>query len=197
MKKEVLSFLLRPSAVSWESEGSSAKGSQSQYVNAVIQRKVVDLKKVKILIGQLGDYLTNFGCNFEEPMTKTVESVTRPSQIKETSKSREASQSPPLVLKYLEALPPERELTLLVEVVEKPPPVTIKPEFKVPKIIAEHPAKFNSIASVVKHEIKEEIFESDEFEAVSEEVSEDEEEEDCLRIIEEKIIDVSTLPGRP
>ena len=127
-------------------------------------------------------------------MTKTVESVSRPSQIKETSKSREASQSPPLVLKYLEALPPERELTLLVEVVEKPPTVHVKPEFKVPKIIAEHPAKFNSIASVVKHEIKEEIFE-DEFETISE-VSEDEE-EDCLRIIEEKIIDVSTLPGRP
>ena len=48
-------------------------------------------------------------------MTKTVDTVTRPSQVKDPSKSREASQSPPLVLKYLEALPPERELTLLVE----------------------------------------------------------------------------------
>ena len=124
-------------------------------------------------------------------MTKTVDTVTRPTSVKESAKSREASQSPPLVLKYLEALPPERELTLLVEVVEKP----LETEFKVPKIIAEHPAKHYSIASVVKHEIKEET--PEEFEDEIEAEIEDEEEEDCLRIIEEKIIDVSTLPGRP
>ena len=38
----------------------------------------------------------------------------------------EPSDSPPLVLKYLESLPPEREVTLLVEVVQQPPPPQTK-----------------------------------------------------------------------
>ena len=38
--------------------------------------------------------------------------------IKFNDQSRESSASPPLVLKYLETLPPEKEVTLLVEVVE-------------------------------------------------------------------------------
>ena len=38
----------------------------------------------------------------------------------------EPSDSPPLVLKYLESLPPEREVTLLVEVIQQPPPPQTK-----------------------------------------------------------------------
>ena len=125
-------------------------------------------------------------------MTKTVKEVPRPiSEIKVETKSRESSQSPPLVLKYLEALPPEKELTLLVEVVNKVP--NDSELFKVPKIIAENPVKNLVVASVVKDEIPD--FDPI-FEELEEEVEEDEEEEDCLRIIEEKIIDVSTLPGK-
>ena len=123
-------------------------------------------------------------------MTKTVE-IPRPTEIKVETKSRESSQSPPLVLKYLEALPPEKELTFLVEVVDKPSESPKGSLFKVPKIIAENPTKNNSnIASVVKDEIP------DQFDPLFEEEFEDEDEEDCLRIIEEKIIDVSTLPGK-
>ena len=126
-------------------------------------------------------------------MTKTVEIPHRPREIKVETKSRESSQSPPLVLKYLEALPAEKELTFLVEVVDKPSSPKGSQLFKVPKIIAENPGKNNSnIASVVKDEIPEfdPLFEED-FDEI-----EDDEEEDCLRIIEEKIIDVSTLPGK-
>ena len=130
-------------------------------------------------------------------MTKTIEPVTNlPSQrdIKNGKSSREASTSPPLVLKYLETLPPEKaEVTLMVEVVPGPPKV----EFKVPKIIAENPVvpvnnqATKTIASVVKAEIKEDI---DEDEVIAE-LDEDEDEE-CYRIIEETVVDVSTLPGR-
>ena len=76
-------------------------------------------------------------------MTKTVEIPHRPREIKVETKSRESSQSPPLVLKYLEALPAEKELTFLVEVVDKPSSPKGRPLFKVPKIIAENPGKNN------------------------------------------------------
>ena len=81
----------------------------------------------------------------------------------------------------------------MVEVVPGPPKV----EFKVPKIIAENPVvpvnsqATKTIASVVKAEIKEDI---DEDEVIAE-LDEDEDEE-CYRIIEETVVDVSTLPGR-
>ena len=82
----------------------------------------------------------------------------------------------------------------MVEVVPGPPKV----EFKVPKIIAENPVVVpvnnqatKTIASVVKAEIKEDI---DEDEVIAE-LDEDEDEE-CYRIIEETVVDVSTLPGR-
>ena len=122
-------------------------------------------------------------------------------------KSREASESPPLVLKYLESLPPEKEVTLVVEVVQGPPKV----EFKAPKLIAQLPVKItrptvinhvpswrntvlnavNSVASIVKNEIKEEPI--DDFLHEDEGV---EEEDECFRIIEETVVDISTLPGK-
>ena len=88
-------------------------------------------------------------------MTKTIEPVTgliSPKDLKRLQRlekselnglkglesresSRESSASPPLVLKYLETLQPEQEVTLLLEVVEHP---VNQPEvvetFKAPKV---------------------------------------------------------------
>ena len=88
-------------------------------------------------------------------MTKTIEPVTgliSPKDLKRLQRlekselnglkglesresSRESSASPPLVLKYLETLQPEQEVTLLLEVVEHP---VCQPEvvetFKAPKV---------------------------------------------------------------
>ena len=80
-------------------------------------------------------------------MTKTIEPVTglpspkdlkrlqreQDGVLKSLQSSRESSASPPLVLKYLETLPLEKEVTLLVEVVEGPP-CQPKVEFKAPKV---------------------------------------------------------------
>ena len=181
-------------------------------------------------------------------MTKTIETVTglpspkdlkrlerleqresnnRRNGIKSNDQSRESSASPPLVLRYLETLPPEKEVTLLVEVVEAPCKPTTrqalppKVEFKAPKIIAELPAPetvsvntqtqwstkgrrssaevqtVTTVASVVKAEIKEEALDIDDvIETDFESDSADNEEEECFRIIEETVVDVSTLPGR-
>ena len=166
-------------------------------------------------------------------MTKTIETVTglpspkdlkrlerleqresnnRRNGIKSNDQSRESSASPPLVLRYLETLPPEKEVTLLVEVVEAPCKPTTrqalppKVEFKAPKIIAEIPAPetvsvntqtVTTVASVVKAEIKEEALDIDDvIETDFESDSADNEEEECFRIIEETVVDVSTLPGR-
>lgn len=135
-------------------------------------------------------------------MTKTVESVTAiptpkdiaKSEVKHGSDSRASSESPPLVLKYLETLPPEKEVTLLVEVVQGPP---AKVDFKAPKIIAAAPVaqvtQVKNVAAVVKAEIKEEL---DEQEDNEEDYEEEEEDEECFRIIEETVVDASTLPGR-
>jgi hypothetical protein len=88
-------------------------------------------------------------------MTKTIEPVTgliSPKDLKRLQRlekselnglkglesresSRESSASPQLVLKYLETLQPEQEVTLLLEVVEHP---VCQPEvvetFKAPKV---------------------------------------------------------------
>lgn len=143
-------------------------------------------------------------------MTKTVESVTtsiptpkdivKSEQVKEGHSSRASSESPPLVLKYLETLPPEKEVTLLVEVVQGQAPVSntadAKVDFKAPKIIAAAapalgPASADhDVASIVKAEIKEEDQED------LDEDEDEEEEDECFRIIEETVVDASTLPGR-
>ena len=146
-------------------------------------------------------------------MTKTIEPVSGLPSSKELKRlqreqekhelgskqsSRASSASPPLVLKYLETLPPEREVTLLVEVVEGhcnqkvELPKAAENCQKAPKVIAELPVpetSVTSVASIVKAEIKEESFDED-----LEEISDKEEE--CFRIIEETVVDVSTLPGR-
>lgn len=119
-------------------------------------------------------------------MTKTVETVTNFKKPEEISKSRASSESPPLVLKYLETLPPEKEVTLLVEVVEGRP----KTDQKKPKVIAENPSNCQQIvAKVIKAEIKEEPLDFDEME-------DEDSDEECYRIIEETVVDASTLPGR-
>lgn len=141
-------------------------------------------------------------------MTKTAlehASVTKipvkKNDIKE--EENEPSESPPLVIKFLETLPPEKELTFIVEVVESQPPPQTKivvqnpgpqqvlfldqqPKFKVPFVTS------SVVASVVKSEVKIEL--DEDFEDLEEEEEEDPE---CLRIIEETVVDVSTLPGRP
>ena len=86
-------------------------------------------------------------------MTKTIEPVTgliSPKDLKRLQRlekselnglkglesresSRESSASPPLVLKYLETLQPEQEVTLLLEVVEEPVQ-TSSNQFKAPKV---------------------------------------------------------------
>ena len=141
-------------------------------------------------------------------MTKTAIEHASVSKIPVKNHEKEAeenepSESPPLVIKFLETLPPEKELTFIVEVVERPkqPPPQTKivgqnpdsiekvlvleqqPKFKVPKLT------ITSVASVVKSEVKLEIEDEDLEE-------EDEEEEDSLRIIEETVVDIRTLPGR-
>lgn len=141
-------------------------------------------------------------------MTKTAVEHASVSKIpavkneKEQNEDSEPSESPPLVIKFLETLPPEKELTFMVEVVDRPiPPQTkivvqnpgvsqllvVQPKFKVPKVIAE---RSENVASVVKSEVKEDIEEEDEDDYG------DEDEEDSLRIIEERVVDVRTLPGR-
>ena len=105
----------------------------------------------------------------------------------EDDDSNESSNSPPLVLKYLQSLPPEREVTLTLPVVVSEDSSN-EFEFKKPKVICEVPS-LATIASVVKDSVVPEdgTKEDDEYE---------EEEEECLRIIEETLVDVSTLPGR-
>ena len=134
-------------------------------------------------------------------MTKTVETVTGlPRSQKDLlrnnhgdkNNSRESSESPPLVLKYLETLPPEKEVTLLVEVVQAPKTLVNKQkelQQKAPKVIAELPVvHVQDVASVVKAEIND---------TEDQDLDEDEEEdEECFNIIEENVIDASTLPGR-
>jgi hypothetical protein len=174
-------------------------------------------------------------------MTKTIDHVTGlPQDIsknivkcsikknEDPDEDPEASNSPPLVLTCLDSLPPDKEVTLLVEIVERPTipgPSTrrstniriqksdqqheqqnvivlfqqqeeAKFVFTAPKIIAENPftipALHHDVASVVKDEVKEEQ-NNEEFEEFEEVI---EEEEDCMRIIEEREVDVSTLPGK-
>lgn len=107
----------------------------------------------------------------------------------EDDDSNESSNSPPLVLKYLQSLPPEREVTLTLPVVVSEDSSNEKFEFKKPKVICEVPS-LATVASVVKDSVVPEdgTHREDEFE--------EEEEEECLRIIEETLVDVSTLPGR-
>ena len=50
------------------------------------------------------------------------------------------------------------------------------------------------MASVVKAEIKEEPFDQEDLNET--ELDSDNEEEECYRIIEETVVDVSTLPGK-